>query len=175
MNKLCGYNKIIISGNDLEVYEYEKDIVTLVGGTSRRRSDNDVYVGLGDDGKDSLQKGNDSASTGKRQDNARRASMAFRRIITSNLVGAAPATLVTLTYADNYTDLKGAYRHLTAFNQSLRYRYSEKLSHTSSSPNFKNVEQYISTLSTGGYPRNYFIRKGKLEHFRNSGGAVLYF
>jgi len=124
-----GYNKIIISGNDLEVYEYEKDIGTLVGGTSRRRSDNDVYVGLGDDGKDSLQKGNDSASTGKRQDNARRASMAFRRIITSNLVGAAPATLVTLTYADNYTDLKGAYRHLTAFNQSLRYRFGKAFSY----------------------------------------------
>ena len=124
-----GYNKIIISGNDLEIYEYEKDIVTLVGGTRRNNSDTSVHVGLGTNGEDSLQKRDSSASMGKRQDNARRASMAFRRIVTSNLVGSAPAILVTLTYADNFTDLTGAYRHTTAFNQSLRYRYGKAFSY----------------------------------------------
>jgi len=124
-----GYNKIIISGNNLEVYEYEKDIITLVGGARRRLSNNVVHVGLGDGGEDSLQERDNKASLGKRQDNARRASMAFRRIITSNLVGAAAATLVTLTYKDNFTDLAAAYRHLTAFNQSLRYRYGKAFSY----------------------------------------------
>ena len=129
MNKLCGYNKIIISGNNLEVYEYEKDIVTLVGGVRRRCADNDVHAGLGDVGEDSLSRQKDKAKMGKRADNARRASMAFRRIITSNLVGAGAAILVTLTYADNFTDLSAAYRHLTAFNQSLRYRYGKAFSY----------------------------------------------
>lgn len=124
-----GYNKIIISGNNLEIYEYEKDIVKLVGGVRRRRPENDVHVGLGDDGEDSLSGQRDQTEMGKRTDNARRASMDFRRIITSNLVGASPATLVTLTYADNFTDLTGAYKHLTAFNQSLRYRYGKAFSY----------------------------------------------
>jgi hypothetical protein len=51
--------------------------------------------------------------------------MAFRRIVSSNLCGGANPLLVTLTYKDNFTDLAGAYRHLTAFNQSLRYRYGK--------------------------------------------------
>jgi hypothetical protein len=86
-------------------------------------------VGLGDGGEDSLSRQKDKAKMGKRADNARRASMAFRRIITSNLVGAGAAILVTLTYADNFTDLTGAYQHTTAFNQSLRYRYGKAFSY----------------------------------------------
>jgi len=124
-----GYNKIIISGNDFELYEYEKDIVTLVGGVRRKNADTYVCVGVEPSGEDSLSNQEDEAKMGKRADNARRASMAFRRIVTSNLVGAAPATLVTLTYKDNFTDLSAAYRHLTAFNQSLRYRYGKTFSY----------------------------------------------
>lgn len=124
-----GYNKIIISGHNLEIYEYEKDIVTLVGGTRRNRTDTSIYVGVEPSGEDSLSEQENKTEMGKRSDNARRASMAFRRIVTSNLVGASPATLVTLTYADNFTDLTRAYRHLTAFNQSLRYRYGKTFSY----------------------------------------------
>ncbi len=52
---------------------------------------------------------------------------------------------------------------------------SEKISNTSVSQNFKNVEQYISTLSSGGYPRLYFYMNGKLEKLPERGGTVLYF
>lgn len=117
-----GFVKIISYANTLEVYEYERDVVVLGGGRVRTRktdsSDDDVAIG----GEDTLQEGQ---SRGKREDNARRASLAFRRIVASNLGGSARPILVTLTYRDNYTNLNGAYRHYSAFNQSLRYKYGK--------------------------------------------------
>lgn len=79
-----GFIKIISYANTLEIYEYEKDVVVLVGGRTRTRktdsSDDDVATS----GGDTLSEGQ---SRGKRADNARRASLAFRRIVASNLGG----------------------------------------------------------------------------------------
>jgi len=124
-----GYNKIIISGNNFEVYEYEKDIVVLAGGSRRNHVHPSVDVDLGTDGEDPLSEQRSAAKMGKRADNARRAAMVFRRIVSCNLVGSRKPTLLTLTYADNFTDLAGAYRHLTAFIQSLRYRFGKAFSY----------------------------------------------
>ena len=124
-----GYNKIISYGNTLEVYEYEKDIVKLVGRKRRNYETPDVHMDLGASGEDTLSDQEGTAKRGKRSDNARRATLAFRRIIASNLGGPALPILVTLTYADNFTDLAGAYKHLTAFNQSLRYRFGKAFSY----------------------------------------------
>lgn len=120
-----GYNKIISYGNNLEVYEYEKDIVILVG---RKRRDTEITFsedGLATSREDSLPKGD----VGKRSDNARRASLAFRRIVASNLGGSALPILITLTYRDNFTDLAGGYRHLTTFIQTLRRRFGKNFSY----------------------------------------------
>ena len=76
---------------------------------------------MGADGENTLSTG----QLGKRQDNARRASLAFRRLVACNLGGSAKPVLVTLTYRDNFTDLAGAYKHLTAFNQSLRRKWKD--------------------------------------------------
>jgi len=125
-----GYNKIISYGNTLEVYEYERDIVRLVGRARRKHEITDDNVGLGVDGEGSLSDERSEEKMGKRADNARRASLAFRRIVSSNLGGSsALPILVTLTYKDNFTDLAGAYRHLTTFIQSLRYRYGKDFSY----------------------------------------------
>lgn len=51
---------------------------------------------------------------------------------------------------------------------------SEKLSNTSVSQNFKSVEQFIFTLSSGGYPREYFYKNAKLECLPKSGQGVLF-
>ena len=126
-----GYNKIISYGNTLEVYEYEKDIVRLNQRTRRNDENTSVHVDVGDDGKDSLPDRGSEETVGKRADNARRATLDFRRIIAANLHGRANPLLVTLTYKDNFTDLSGAYRHLTAFIQSLRYRYGKDFSYIS--------------------------------------------
>jgi hypothetical protein len=125
-----GYNKIISYGNTLEVYEYEKDIVRLVGRTRRNDENDDVYVGVAVDGEDPLPKRNSENEVGKRSDNARRASLAFRRLVASNLGGSALPILVTLTYRDNFTDLAAAYKHLTAFIQALRHRFGKDFLYT---------------------------------------------
>ncbi len=120
-----GYNKIVTYGNTIEVYEYEKDIYRLVGRARRDAEADTADVDVGISGEDSLSDKEDKAKMGRRADNARRAQVAFRRIVASNLCGGANPILVTLTYRDNFTDLARAYKHLTAFNQSLRYRYGK--------------------------------------------------
>jgi hypothetical protein len=126
-----GYTKIISYGNTLEVYEYEKDVFLLVGKGGRETEDRDDDESCGVNRKNTLQERNSEASLGKRSDNARRASMAFRRIVAANLGGSARPLLVTITYADNFTDLKQAYRHFSAFIQSLRYRFGKDFKYIS--------------------------------------------
>jgi hypothetical protein len=120
-----GYNKIISYSNTIEVYEYERDIIRLVGRTRRNISSATSHDDIRISREDSLPKGDSEVKVGKRSDNARRASMAFRRIVASNLDGHSLPLLITLTYRDNLTDLSTAYRHLTAFIQSLRRRYGK--------------------------------------------------
>ncbi len=116
-----GYSKIIRYADTLEIYEYERDIVTGTR-TSKKRGEVDVYANdLRTDGEDALQE----RKLGKRQDNARRASMAFRRIVASNLGGHEKPILVTITYRENFTDLKESYRHFSSFIQALRHKYGK--------------------------------------------------
>lgn len=117
-----GYSKIIIYGNNLEVYEYEKDIVKLLGRIKRSRKRNPDGESVEIDGENTLSR---QEKLGKRQDNARRASLAFRRVVASNLGGSTRPVLLTLTYGDNFTDLKGAYKHFSSFIQSLRYKFKK--------------------------------------------------
>jgi hypothetical protein len=126
-----GYTKIISYGNTLEVYEYEKDVFLLVGKARRDIEDRDDGYGHRVGRKDTLQERDSAEALGKRQDNARRASMAFRRIVAANLGRSARPLLVTITYADNFTDLKQAYRHFSAFIQSLRHKYGKDFKYVS--------------------------------------------
>ena len=119
-----GYNKIIKYGDYLELYEYDKNILKL-GRSKRRRKKIIDDKDMGISGENSLSE----RRLGKRQDNARRASLAFRRLVGANLGSDsgqyARPVLITLTYGDNFTDLKGAYGHLSSFIQSLRYKYGK--------------------------------------------------
>jgi len=115
-----GYNKAIIYGNNLELYEYKKDIIRL-GGSRTPSKNNSDNANMGAYREDMLSE----RVLGKRQDNARRASMDFRRIVASNLDGFARPLLFTLTYRENITNLEKAYRHYSSFIQSLRYKYGK--------------------------------------------------
>lgn len=164
-----GYNKFISYGSNLEVYEYEKDIYIFRGAV--KRSEKPVCSpDLGADGANPLPE----RQLGKRQDNARRASMAFRRLVSSNLSRVELPLLLTITYADNQTDIRQGYKDFTSFVQALRYKFGKNFRYISVQ-NFKSVERFISTLSSGGYPLNYFYLKGKLERLPPSGVRVLYF
>jgi len=119
-----GFNKFIKYGDNFELYEYEKNIIRLGRSKPRRKkADGDKDLGAG--GENTLSE----RQLGKRQDNARRASLGFRRLVGANLGSdsrqSARPILVTLTYGDNFTDLKRAYRHFSSFIQSLRYKYKK--------------------------------------------------
>lgn len=116
-----GYNKIISYGNTIELYEYEKDVIRLKSRiiNVRKRDPDDKDLGV--DGKNIISE----RKLGKRQDNARRAELAFRRIVASNLGGSSRPLLITLTYRNNLTNLKRAYKDLSSFIQSVRYKYGK--------------------------------------------------
>jgi len=115
-----GYNKIIVSGNHLEIYSYEKNLSIYRRERKPVKARPTVSV-LVSNGPDTLSPG----QLGKRRDNARRATVAFARLVRSNLDGNEPPILVTLTYAKNETSLRTGYSDFGAFIQALRYRFGK--------------------------------------------------
>lgn len=121
------YTKIISYGNTVEIYELEHDLIRNHGGGRKGRKETTSDDNMAPSREDSLQEGDSPAPVGKRQDNARRASLAFRRIVSANLGrGSALPILVTLTYADNFTDLAGAYKHYSNFVCTLRRQFGRE-------------------------------------------------
>ena len=125
------YTKIISYGNTVEIYEYENDLIRLNGRGRTILSDFDDVSNLQSGGEDTLPTRHSEDTVGKRPDNARRAALAFRRIVASNLGGSSLPVLVTLTYRDNFTDLAGAYKHFSTFTQALRRRLGAQFKYIS--------------------------------------------
>lgn len=114
------YTKIIISGNNFEKYEYTKEPRRM--GVRRRKRKIDLNSeNVGADRSDTLSEG----QLGKRQDNARRTSLVFRRIVASNLAGSPPPLLITLTYSENITDINIGYKDYQSFIKALRNKYGK--------------------------------------------------
>jgi len=65
----------------------------------------------------------------KRKDNAKRARMAFTRLVKANIDGTSKPLLITLTYAENLTDLRQGYKDFRSFIKSLRYKYGQEFSY----------------------------------------------
>jgi len=117
-----GYNKIIVSGDSVEVYEYEKNIHDFIkprAPRSRKSRNDGEVLSLG--GQNPFQ----GRELGKRRDNAKRSRMAFARLVRANLDRNDPPILFTLTYAENETDLAKGYRDFSSFVQALRYRFQK--------------------------------------------------
>lgn len=116
-----GYNKFVVSGNVFELYEYEKNIEEYRA--IKRKHEKPVDNGnLGTTGSDEeLER-----KLGKRRDNAKRAVMAFRRLVLCQLGRGENPILITLTYAENMEELGQGYRDFKAFINALRYRYGEQ-------------------------------------------------
>jgi len=152
-----GYIKIIIYGNNIEIYEYEKTVV-IVHRDKQRREDPSDDKNMGINGQNLLQE----RKLGKRQDNARRASLDFRRLVGANLGSDSRQftrpILATLTYRDNFTDLKGAYRHLSSFIQSLRHKYGKIFKYTCV-PEFQERGAVHFHALFWGLPEEIFLRE----------------
>jgi len=113
-----GYNKLVAYGEIIELYEYEKHL-NILGRKSNRNANRGCVSVLASGRTDSEL----AKKAVKRQDNARRATVAFRRIVSANLGGIDRPILVTLTYAENITSIRQGYEDFAAFVQSARYQY----------------------------------------------------
>lgn len=121
------YIKVTTYGDYVEINEYEHDLIRNHDGRAGRRSSAISNDNLGASGEDSLSERDTSNEVGRRSDNAWRASMAFRRLVSANLGrGSAPPLLATLTYRSNFTELSAAYKHFTTFAQSLRRKFGNE-------------------------------------------------
>ena len=116
-----GYNKIIRYANTVETYTYERPL-PFRPTTRRIRKSKILVPDLAHDGEHPLQS---EEFKGKRQDNAKRASLVFRRLVSSNLGRTAHPVLITTTYRDNQTDLRQGYRDFNSFIKALRHKFGK--------------------------------------------------
>lgn len=114
------YKKFIRYGNNLEVYEYEREPIRHKRTRRKNDPDNGDH-GLGADREDTLSE----RQLGNRQNNSRRSAMAFRRLVSANLSGTELPVLITLTYEKNVTDIKVGYKNYRSFVQALRHKYGK--------------------------------------------------
>jgi len=120
-----GYIKTIAYGDIVEIYSYAKDVsVRPRKGRKKFRSsygDSDLDTALTDRVRSPEQEQK------KRQDNARRSAMVFRRLVSANLGEQDCPLLVSLTYAENFTDIGLAHKDFNLFARSLRAKYGKTI------------------------------------------------
>jgi len=112
------YNKAIIVGNYLDLYQYEHRPRNIDGQLTRGRTRPTRSESLPSDREDVRE-----SFTKRRKDNTRRSSLAFVRIVKSNLGHSENPLLVTLTYRKNETDLTVGYRDFHIFIKTLRGKF----------------------------------------------------
>lgn len=101
------YSKVIVSGNMVEVYEYEKGVF------KGRSSFGGRHNGADEEAKEK-----------NREDALRRARQEIRRIVNANVGAYGPeftAKFLTMTFADNVTDLDYANQEFKKFIKRLNY------------------------------------------------------
>jgi len=108
------YVKAIIYGENLELYNYEKDI-NPTGGKKLGNKSRDNSSSLVTSGEPTIKK------SSRRRDNSRRAGLSFRRLVLANMAFDVPPILATFTYAENQTDLAVGYKDWNAFVRGVRY------------------------------------------------------
>jgi len=120
-----GYTKIIKYSNILEIYQYAENPRS----NGRKPSNNENPLG---DQVLVVPRKNDPSQEAislqkKRTDNARRLSMAFRRIISANLEESVNPVFASLTYAEHITDPREGRKDFNAFARTLRYRFGGQI------------------------------------------------
>ena len=108
------YLKLIVTGGVVEIYEYEK-LPTLPGEKIKERNEEELLEEYGDYEFDN--------TLTDRKNNMHKARNNFRRLVTANFDSGSK--FITLTFADDITDIKWANYEYMKFIQRLRYRYGK--------------------------------------------------
>lgn len=119
------YNKYIRSGNTLEVYFYDRSCPPRNGNPRIKRNNKidfnrAVFLDNG-----TFEQGSQERAYFKRRDNALRSSMAFKRLILSNLGGGERPLLITLTFKENKTRIDECAGFFHFFTQRMRKQFGK--------------------------------------------------
>jgi len=102
------YHKVVITGNYLELYEYEKEPNRFRRVRSKRRPSLNTI----------------KTKTVRRTADVRRVLQVFKRTVRANLGTAEKPILLTLTFRELQT-LRNGYREVTLFFQRCRYSFGK--------------------------------------------------
>ena len=151
-----GYSKFIKFGNNVELYQYEKDLI-LIRPTRHKIAD-----------REKIDKDADltEVEVGKRKDNAHRASTDFRRLVSSNLDDKILPLLLTITYKENFTDLKASYYNFKLFIQKLNYTYGKGLKYICV-PEFQDRGAVHFHVLLWGLPSDILLPERLKGHYEN--------
>ena len=109
------YSKLIISGLQAELYVYEKSPST---DKQRRHVLRDMGIVRGDVPSE--------RQLGKRQENQRHVTLAFRRLVLANFIESEAPIFVTFTFRV-YQPIREGYKSFNLFIKRLRYQFGENL------------------------------------------------
>ena len=118
-----GYANIISYSNLVELYEYEKNVSNIRGGR-RRISTKSKSESMVANGNDSILPRKPNP---KREDNARRSAMVFRRLVSANLGERSKPLLISLTYAENITDIVQGHKDFNNFARNVRAKFGKEV------------------------------------------------
>ena len=167
--ELSSYNKkIIISGNIMEVYLYDKDVI--YGYKDNRKMSCGRSVSASDENKDI-----------NRDKVLQRARRDLRRIINSNC--EKYSKFVTLTFADNVDDLDYCNNEFKKFVKRLNYHYKIKLKYSAVIEFqkrgalhyhciFYNLTQKLDVKKLSELWGNGFIKINKIDNVDNVGAYI---
>jgi len=141
-----GYTKVISYSNLIEVYEYEGNIRH----NGRKRGDSTSSI----DSKDIRVRRDDVPQQEKQtkvrtKENARRSVLAFKRLVSANLSESDKPVFLTLTYAENLTDLKLARKDFNSFTTNVQYRFGKQIRFVCVPEFQKRVAVHFHTLFWG--------------------------
>lgn len=118
------YTKTISYSDLLEYYEYEKSI-TNNGRGGRTYQGTVRSEHLAQNGTDTICTREPEQT--KRTDNAHRTAMVFRRLVSANLGQFDKPLLISLTYAENITDIRRGHEDFNNFARNVRGTYGKHI------------------------------------------------
>ncbi len=118
-----GFTKTISYSNIVELYEYEENVSDIRRGRRglSAKSKNKSLV-KGGNGSVLPRKPNP-----KREDNARRSAVVFRRLVSANLGEHSKPVLISLTYAKNITEIGQGHKDFNTFARNVRAKFGKEV------------------------------------------------
>jgi len=123
------YTKMVISGNQVEIYNYENRPIqrTKPKRTIQQHEGNNMLTYLAQNGENAKTPRQQKQIRSQRS--ARRATLAFRRLVRANLIQPQNAILASLTYADKTATIENARKDWQSFTRNLRTLFGPQIRH----------------------------------------------